>query len=271
MDKVIINKKGQAMPKKVIPVGREAFDVSENTEIYWLGNAGVLINSRGTIIMFDPLLKDFDMPWLFNSPLEISDIEKTDAVLITHIDSDHFSRQTCKALGGVCKEFHSTEYVAKEAAKDGIFFNKHKIGDRFTVGNVKITLTPTKHNWQSEKEEFNYRIWKEEDYCGYCLDTPDGRIWLPGDSRLLESHLHMPTPDVILLDFSDDSWHITLEGAVKLADTYPDARLVLIHWGTIDAPGMLPFCSNPEDLFERVNNAERVCVLFPGEKLTLNG
>ncbi len=36
-------------------------------------------------------------------------------------------------------------------------------------------------------------------YCGYWLDTPDGTIWLLGDSQLLESHLHMKQPNVILL------------------------------------------------------------------------
>ena len=114
-----------------------------------------------------------------------------------------------------------------------------------------------------------FRTWSEEDYCGFLFDTPDGRIWLPGDSRLLESHLHMPVPDLILFDFSDNDWHIGLEGAVRLANAYPAARLVLIHWGTVDAPDMTPFNANPHELFERIMNPDRICLLWPGEKTVL--
>ena len=56
------------------------------------------------------------------------------------------------------------------------------------------------------------------------IDTPEGTIWLPGDSRLLKEQLEMPSPDVILLDFSDNSWHIGLDDAVKPSNTYPDAE-----------------------------------------------
>ena len=88
---------------------------------------------------------------------------------------------------------------------------------------------------------------------------------MPGDSQLLEEHLHMPDPDVILFDFADNEWHITLDGAIKLANTYPNADLICIHWGSVDAPTMTPFNGNPEDLVERVINPERIRVLAPGE------
>ena len=137
------------------------------------------------------------------------------------------------------------------------------------MGNAQIALTPAKHNWQNGIPEFAFRTWEEEDYCGFRLDTPDGRIWLPGDSKLLGSHLHMEAPDVLLFDFSDNDWHISLDGAVKLANAYPEARLVLIHWGTVDAPDMTPFNANPRDLYERIVNPDRIRPLWPGEALAL--
>ena len=33
-------------------------------------------------------------------------------------------------------------------------------------------------------------------------------------------------------------WHIGLEGAIKIANAYPKAQLLLSHWGTVDAPDM---------------------------------
>lgn len=61
------DKKGQATPSAVQPFGEEAFNVQNETVIRWLGNAGFFINSRGTCIMIDPMLKGFDMPVFISS------------------------------------------------------------------------------------------------------------------------------------------------------------------------------------------------------------
>lgn len=136
---------------------------------------------------------------------------------------------------------------------------------------MRVTLTPAEHNWQNCVPKYQYREWKLEDYCGFWLDTPDGTIWTPGDSKLLPEQLQMPQPDVILLDFADNEWHITFEGAVKLANTYPNAELICIHWGSVDAPDRNTFNGNPEDLLSRVVNPERVLALAPGEAFVIIG
>ena len=270
LEKFIINGKGQATPAGTVPVGPEAFGPCGGTRITWLGGAGVLLNARGTTVLIDPLLTGFDMPVLFDCPLKAGDVPRLDACLVTHIDNDHFSRETCLALRDVCGTYHSTRYVAEEMRDAGVPGNGHGIGDAFEIGgNVRAVLTPAKHDWQNGIPEFSYRKWAEEDYCGYAFDTPDGRIWLPGDSRLLESHLHMDSPDVILFDFSDNGWHIGLDGAVRLANAYPGAKLVLIHWGTVDAPDMTPFNADPRSLYGAVAHPERICPLLPGEALEI--
>lgn len=50
-------KKYQAKAPPTQPFGKEAFGSSKETTIRWLGMGGFLINSRGTTIMVDPLLK----------------------------------------------------------------------------------------------------------------------------------------------------------------------------------------------------------------------
>ena len=270
MEKIILNEKGQAMPAQALPMTKEAFGPRAGTEITWLGGAGILLNVRGTTILIDPLLTGFDMPVLFACPLGPEAVPKLDAYLVTHIDNDHFSRETCLALRDVCGAYHSTGYVAEEMRAAGVPGQGHGIGDTFAVGdNVRVTLTPARHNWQNGMPDFAYRTWAEEDYCGFQFDTPDGRVWLPGDSQLLESQLHMETPDLILFDFSDNGWHIGLEGAVKLANAYPEARLLPIHWGTVDAPEFTPFNANPATLKARIVNPERLCPVWPGEALAL--
>lgn len=260
---------GQAMPKEVIKVDNEAFLPIHQTEIRWLGNASIMINSRGTTLMIDPLLEGFDMPLLFEMPILPQAVPHLDAVLITHIDNDHFSRPTCTDLKSVCDAYHAPYYVAEVMKEENINGIGHTIHDTFRVNNINVTLTPARHNWQNDSAKYQYREWKEEDYCGYWLDTIDGTIWLPGDSKLMEEHLKMPAPDVILFDFSDNDWHITFDGAVLLANTYPHADLICIHWGSVDAPDMSPFNGDPESLKDKVIHPERIRVLAPGEPFTL--
>ena len=153
--------------------------------------------------------------------------------------------------------------------EEGILGVGHDIHESFDINNVKITLTEALHNWQNGSKKYSYREWKEKDYCGYYIETMGKKIWMPGDSKLLESQLHKESPDVILFDFADNDWHITLEGAIKLANAYPNADLICIHWGCVDAPTMTPFNGNPENLVSRVINPERIKVLAPGEKYTV--
>lgn len=54
----------------------------------------------------------------------------------------------------------------------------------FSVNDIKTKLTPAPHNWQQYSSKYNYRKWKEEDYCGYWIETQDGNIWLLCDSKL---------------------------------------------------------------------------------------
>ena len=265
-----ISEKGQAVAPKTHFITDEVFKKIDHTEIRWLGNASIMINSHGTNIMIDPLLEGFDMPLLIDMPILPQDIPTLDALLVTHIDNDHFSRPTCHDVLNVCKSYHATKYVAEVMREENIPGIGHDIDESFMVNDVKVTLTKAVHNWQNESSKYNYREWKVEDYCGYWIDSQDGTIWLPGDSKLIDEHLHMPNPDVILFDFADNEWHITLEGAIKLANTYPNAQLICIHWGCVDAPDMSPFNGNPETLFDKVVNPERIQVLAPGEAFVLS-
>ena len=197
------------------------------------------------------------------------DVFALDAVLLTHIDNDHFSRPTCHDVSSVCPAYHAPCYVAEVACEEGLPGVGHSIGETFAVGNATCRLTPAWHNWQNDSKKWGYRTWEREDYCGYWINTPDGSIWLPGDSKLLPEHLEMPEPDLILLDFSDNEWHITFDGAVRLANTYPNARLLCIHWGTVDAPDWSTFNGDPRVLAAHVTNPERVLAPVPGEAVVL--
>ncbi len=262
---------GQAMPRETVALPLEAFGPSDKTTVYWLGNAGFLLNSRGTTIMCDPLLVGFDMPVLVDPPILPENVPAFDALLYTHIDNDHFARLTLAGIKDKASEIHATQYVAQVAREEEGVTGAvgHDIGERFCVGDVTITLTPTWHNWQQYGKHAAERTWERKEYCGYWFETPDGTIWLPSDSRPLPEFLEMPPMDMILFDFADNFWHIGFKGAVELANQYPDAKLLLIHWGCVDAPEFTPFNGDPERLAGAIKNPERIAALALGEGLAL--
>lgn len=263
-----IDKKYQAIAPETQFFKEEAFTSINHTEIRWLGNSSHLINSHGTCIMIDPLLKGFDMPLLREAPIQPEDVPHLNAILITHDDNDHLSRATLEVLKYVTEEFHAPKFVAS-LLEEGYQSFGHDIGDTFKIEDITVKLTPADHAWKNGNPKYK-RTYEFEDYCGYWIDTPDGSIWAIGDSRLLPEQLLMPQPDVIFFDFSDSSWHIGFDNAIELANTYPNSELLLCHWGTVDAPDMTPFNADPKDLMDKVVNPERIRILAPGEVYRLN-
>ncbi|MGT2686682.1 MBL fold metallo-hydrolase [Streptococcus porcinus] len=266
---VIFSPTGQAMPEKTIPLPLSAFEKIEGTRVYWLGNASIMINSRGTILMIDPVLDSFDMPLLIDMPIDSKIIPKIDGLLISHIDNDHLSFETLENCKAVTKSYHAPAHVADIMIAQGFATNEYAVGDRFTINDITITTTPTRHNWQNSISKYRYREWKEEEYLGFWFDTVDGSIWLPSDSKLMSEHLEMSPADLILFDFSDNEWHITYDGAIKEANAYPKADLLTIHWGSVDAPTWNTFNGNPEQLRKDIVNPNRVHALNIGEGIDL--
>ena len=262
-------KKYQAKAPKTQPIGAKAFGKSKKTTLRWLGMAGFLINSRGTTFMVDPLLEGFDMPLLIDFPIAAKDVPHLDAVFVTHADNDHFSVPTNVAMSKVTDVYHSTIYVDSLMKNLQLKSVGHDIGNVFKVKNITVKLTPADHAYQNAYPGMSKRWFKNEDACGFWFDTPDGSIWATGDSRLMPEHLTMKAPDAILFDFSDSEWHFTFDGAVKIANAYPNAQLLLCHWGSVDSPDFSPFNGDPQKLYNVVTNPERIRVLAPGEPFVL--
>lgn len=259
---------GQAKAAQTQAFGSEAFDKNDATVLRWLGNSGLHINSHGVNIMVDPVLEDFDMPLLIDTPLKTTQIPHLDALLITHDDGDHFNQTFLKQIAGKVDVCHAPHFVAGLMANQGLPVKGHDIGDSFAIDQIQVKLTPAWHNWKSENPKYG-RIYELEDLCGFYIETQDGKLWIPGDSKALPEHYQLPAPDAIFFDWSDNYWHIGFINAVKLANTYPKADLICQHWGSVDAPTWNTFNMNPADLLGKVDNPERIRVLAPGEPFEL--
>ena len=247
----------------------EDFTKTDHTDVYWLGNGGAMINSHGTVILIDPLLKGFDMPIYTDAPVLPEEIPHADAVLITHCDNDHFSKATLAELKDKTNSFHAPHYVASLFEELDIKAEGHDIYESFKIGECTVTLTPADHAWQNDSPKHSkVRHYAMEDYCGYRIETPDGTVWMPGDSRLMEEQLTYDHPDLILMDISDGSWHIGLKGVKKLTDTYDDSALIPIHWGCVRSDWR-EFNGDPGVVRDMICNPERLLEVPCGEAVRL--
>ena len=113
------------------------------------------------------------------------------------------------------------------------------------------------------------RRFSDDDACGFRIETPDGVIWHPGDSRLMAQHLTMPAPDAILFDFSDNEWHFGLAGAAKLANAYPNTPLAALALGHGRRARLHAVQRRPREAGALIVNPERIRVLAPGEPYVL--
>ena len=80
------NEKGQAVAPKTVTMTKKILKI----KVYWLGGGGAMINDHGTVIMIDPLLEGFDMPLLIDMPIDVKDVPHVDAILVSHVDNDHY-------------------------------------------------------------------------------------------------------------------------------------------------------------------------------------
>ena len=73
---------------------------------------------------------------------------------------------------------------------------------------------------------------------------------------------------MILMDISDGSWHIGLNGVKRLTETYRNAKLVPIHWGCVHADWK-EFNGDPAVVRDMIANPGRLYEAAVGEAVIL--
>jgi L-ascorbate metabolism protein UlaG (beta-lactamase superfamily) len=259
-------------------MGAESFAPSQETALWWLTNAGFLINARGTLVMIDPVIwQDPEAPGVMEMgyrmlvpfPIVASQVPRLDLVLYTHADEDHLGPKTARELIRTGALFVGTAPVAGVLAKLGVPDDRVQVvraGQRFVFRHVQITATPADHPWQEQNPEWG-PPWGPEDCCGFVASTPDGTIWHPGDSRLMAEHLEMRGIDVLLLNVSNCDYHFGTKNAARLANAIGAPHIIAHHFGSYDAPGHSAYDHDPAEVAALIENAEqRFHIIAPGER-----
>jgi len=263
---------------RIIPITPAFFDGQENTTLTWLGMAGALINARGVILLIDPLIVSIEKDGKLTSetgyrlktslPIQAKDIPKADLVMYTHADDDHFGQETATMLAERTRcRFLAPEPVRKSLQKLGISDDRLITAVDFArqeVGGIEVMVSPALHDWQEVNP------WKRDDCCGYVIKSPDGAIWHPGDTRLIDELLTVKDIDVLFFDVAAVEAHLGPEGSARLGASCGAKALIAYHYGTFDLPpGSFANC-DPDDAIPYLQGIPaRYLKLQPGEILAL--
>ena len=227
------------------PIGEEDFQSCENTKVYWLGGGGFMINSRGTVLMVDPILETKSTEPLVAAgnhkmlrpfPMETKDVKKCDMLLFTHDDGDHANPETVNILADRDVKMLGSARVFETLVKKGMKPDHYTVchaGEKYYIDEIEIVILPGDHPWQLID---GGRCFYPEDCVGFVVKTKDGTIIFTGDTRLLKEHIGIPDVTLLPLDVSKCVFHLGRPAAALLANKYPDAYIIPYHYGTFDYP-----------------------------------
>ncbi|MBN2149074.1 MAG: MBL fold metallo-hydrolase [Anaerolineales bacterium] len=263
---------------KTHPLETSFFAARGQTLVTWLGMAGVLLNVRGTILLIDPLISTIARDGELVSeegyrlklplPIQAKDLPRADLVMYTHADDDHFGRVTAKTLAErlPCR-FLAPPPIVQRLVEMGIAHERITTAvekDVVQIGSAQVVITPALHDWQEVNP------WKREDCCGYLVKTPDGTVWHPGDTRLIDDLLAFKDVDVMFFDVAAVDSHLGPQGSARLAQSCGAKLLVAYHYGTFDLPlgsfgncdpdDALPFVKDIAGIFIKPNIGETLAL-----------
>ena len=221
---------------------------ADDLRVTWIGQATFLIQMGGLNVLTDPLFsrRASPQPWLgparLTAPgLAFEKLPPIDVVIISHDHYDHLDRPSVRRLVAT---FPDAQWIAPLNHGDILGdFGVRKLRlldwwDEMTVGDVRVTATPSQHWTRRVRSPMRARLW-----FSCVLQTGDRRLYFSGDSgycpAFAEIGERFGSFDVALLPIGayEPRWfmkyaHMNPEEAVQ---AYLDLRarhFVAMHWAT---------------------------------------
>lgn len=185
------------VPSSAIPSYRDRFKDGVQFHVYWLGQAGFVLDSPTARVVIDPYLsnslaekyrgKRFPHHRMMPPPIKPEELKDVDWVLSTHIHTDHLDPGTLPVLAQVnpqCR-FLVPRSAAATALERGV------PGERMTVCNsgepieltpreggepMEVFVTPAAH----EKREYDTE--GNDLYLGYAIAANGSTVYHSGDT-----------------------------------------------------------------------------------------
>ncbi|MFT3847411.1 MAG: MBL fold metallo-hydrolase [Propionivibrio sp.] len=225
-----------------------------SVRLYWLGQAGFVIESPARRWLIDPYLSDslankyrgarFDHVRMMPAPITPTELPPLDAVLCTHRHTDHMDPDTLQplalaqpALRFVVPAASREEAARRCAVADERLIPAH-VGRSIELGG-SATVVPI----ASAHESFSVNAAGDHEWLGYVLTVEGIRIYHSGDcvpydgltGLLRERHIDVALLPVNGRDATRQAGNIpgnfTLDEAVELCRQAAIPHLVAHHYG----------------------------------------
>ena len=244
--------------------------------VTWVGHATALIEIDGTRLLTDPVIRKRCGPLVrLVAPVDPADTRAIDAVLLSHLHSDHADLPSLRQLG------RDVLIVAPRGAGNWLekrgFANVRELPSFASteIGTVTVSAVPTEHDGRRKP------IGPTAESIGFVV-RGTRTVYFAGDTDLFaDMGEALPGIDVALLPVG--GWgkglgpgHLDPGRAAEAARAIGPRIAIPIHWGTLGLPHAsrrnLPHGLAGPQFAEQVAElapAVEVRVLAPGERTTV--
>jgi L-ascorbate metabolism protein UlaG (beta-lactamase superfamily) len=243
--------KRSAWPKSVpASSGLRPQSKVDGLRITCIGHASLLIQTARTNILVDPVWSEVASPFRIgprrrNPPaVALSDLPPIHAVLITHNHYDHMDTATIAAIHAqhkpvVISPLGNDAVIHKDAPH--VFVQTGDWWQSFPLSpDIRATIVPAYH-WSARKlGDRRQALW-----CGFILDTPEGRIYCAGDTAYQDGRIFSeirnrcgsPLIAILPIGAYAPRWFMSTQHtdpaeALQIAIDVGAQHLLGVHWGT---------------------------------------
>ena len=157
----------------------------------WLGHSTLLMNTAGIIVMTDPVFNRaspapiFGKPFAYENPINIDDLPKVNAVIISHDHYDHLDFKAIKNLSKIVDRFFVPLGVKAHLERWGIDADRISELDWHKSENYKgvdFTLTPAQHFSGRAPGKINSTLWGS-----WIVSSENVKVCFSGDGGYSET------------------------------------------------------------------------------------
>ncbi|MGH8242470.1 MAG: MBL fold metallo-hydrolase [Steroidobacteraceae bacterium] len=220
---------------------------STGLRLTWFGHSSTLVQIDGINMLTDPFWSRRASPipgvgperW-YAPPIELANLPRIDAVVVSHDHYDHLDAPTIRALNREGTRFIVPLGVGAHLESWGVPASRISELDWWQsvdVRGVRVHATPARHYSGRLEFQGNDTLW-----AGYALVGPRNRVYYTGDTSYMPEMVDVGKRfgpfDLVLTDSGqyNPGWpdvHLGPEQAVELAAAVGAKAMVPIHWGLV--------------------------------------